>query len=300
VREGCGFEQGVISIDREAPGTSGYRPSIGPWTVRCGIGTMAMLRGRPPPAARDSPTARATDARRADPYTQQPPARRSLSAVSVREPLASMTQEAAARAGPLREARPATFPVSSPSTADVDDDALSRALVAGDGQAFRRLVERETPRVFRTCYRILGRVDEAEDATQETFVLAYRALGTFRGDGHPAAWLTRIATREAWRRAADRSRRRLVTAQLDVSAEWLASNAPSPLAAVIASDEAEQVRLAVARMPDQYREVITLRFFADLSLLEICAATGRPEGTVKAQLHRGLKRLRADLAGDGA
>jgi RNA polymerase sigma-70 factor (ECF subfamily) len=210
-----------------------------------------------------------------------------------------MTQEAAARVGPLREVRPATLPVSSPSRVDVDDDALSRALVAGDGQAFHRLVERETPRVFRTCYRILGRVDEAEDATQETFVQAYRALGTFRGDGHPAAWLTRIATREAWRRAADRSRRRSMTAQLDVAAEWLASDVPSPVAVAIESEQRERVWLAVAGLPEPYREVVTLRFFGELSLLEICAATGRSEGTVKAQLHRGLKRLRANLVGDG-
>lgn len=206
-----------------------------------------------------------------------------------------MTQDAATGSDRLRVA-PATFPVSPPSSIDVDDDALSRALVAGDGQAFRLLVERETPRVFRTCYRILGRVDEAEDTTQETFVLAYRALGTFRGDGHPAAWLTRIAMREAWRRAATRSRERSTTAQLDPSAEWLASEAPGPAAAAIRADEREQVRLAVADLPEPYREVVSLRFFADLSLLEICEATGRPLGTVKAQLHRGLKRLREHLA----
>lgn len=172
--------------------------------------------------------------------------------------------------------------------------------MAGDGQAFRVLIERETAGVFRTCYRILGRTDEAEDATQETFVLAYRGLGTFRGDGHPAAWLRRIAIREAWRRAASHSRQRSMTAQLDVSAEWIANDVPCPAAAAIESEEREQVRLAVAGLPEPYREVVTLRFFGDLSLLEICAATGRPEGTVKAQLHRGLKRLRANLAGDGA
>ena len=207
-----------------------------------------------------------------------------------------MTQEAAAPTGTLRAARPATFPASSPSSVAVDDHALSRALVAGDRHAFHVLVERETAQVFRICYRILGRVDEAEDATQEAFVLAYRALGTFRGDGHPGAWLTRIATREAWRHAAKRARQRSMTAQLDASAEWLASPERGPAAAAIESDEREQVRLAVAGLPDQYREVISLRFFGDLSLREICAATGRPEGTVKAQLHRGLKRLRATLA----
>lgn len=206
-----------------------------------------------------------------------------------------MTQEALARDGVIRQGSPATSPDSSPSTIDVDDDALSRALVAGDGQAFRLLVERETPRVFRACYRILGRVDEAEDATQETFVLAYRGLGTFRGDGHPAAWLTRIATREAWRRAAERSRQRSMTAQLDEAAEWLPSHEPGPAAATLEADEREEVRLAVAGLPEPYREVITLRFFGELSLLEIAAATGRPEGTIKAQVHRGLERLRRAL-----
>ncbi|MFO7532154.1 MAG: sigma-70 family RNA polymerase sigma factor [Candidatus Limnocylindrales bacterium] len=170
----------------------------------------------------------------------------------------------------------------------------------GDAQAFRVLVERETPGVFRICYRILGRADEAEDATQETFVKAYRALGTFRGDGHPAAWLRRIATRESWRRAADRSRQRSMTAQLDVSAEWIASDVPCPAAATIDSEERERVRLAVEGLPEPYREVVTLRFFGELSLLEICAATERPEGTVKAQLHRGLKRLRSTLEGAAA
>ena len=209
-----------------------------------------------------------------------------------------MTQDGLVGRATVQPAAPATFPDSSPSNGGVDEEALSRALVAGDGQAFRVLVERETTRVFRTCYRVLGRVPEAEDATQETFVLAYRALGTYRGDGHPAAWLTRIATRVAWRRAADGSRRRSMTAPLDASAEWLVSDTPGPAAVAIASDEREQVRLAVAGLPQPYREVITLRFFADLSLFEICAATGRPEGTVKAQLHRGLKRLRTILAGE--
>jgi RNA polymerase sigma-70 factor (ECF subfamily) len=198
----------------------------------------------------------------------------------------------------VRVDTPATFPVSSPST--IDDDALSRALVAGDGQAFRVLVERETPRVFRACYRILGRVDEAEDATQETFVLAYRALGTFRGDGHPAAWLTRIVTREAWRRAAERSRRRSMTAHIEDAAEWLASDMPGPATETMKAEEREQVRLAVAGLNEPYREIITLRFFAELSLLEICAATGRPEGTVKSQLHRGLRLLRERLGEGGA
>jgi len=84
----------------------------------------------------------------------------------------------------------------------VDDAALAVALTAGDEDAFRALVELETSSVFRTCYRILGSIEDAEDATQETFVLAHRNLATYRGEGRPGAWLIRIATRHSWRRAA--------------------------------------------------------------------------------------------------
>lgn len=189
----------------------------------------------------------------------------------------------------------ATFRAPAPSSVGVDDPALSRALVAGDGQAFQALVEMETARVFRACYRVMGRVDEAEEVTQEAFVLAYRALGTFRGEGHPAAWLMRIATREAWRHVAERSRRRAMVTTLDEGAPALRSAAFDPVAEAIFAEERDRVRAAVGRLPEPYREVITLRFFGELSLLEICAATGRPEGTIKAQVHRAIQRLRVLL-----
>jgi len=76
----------------------------------------------------------------------------------------------------------------------------ARALVAGDELAFRRLVEQGATPVLRICFRIMGSVEEAEDAAQEAFVLAYRARGSYRGDGSPDAWLARIATREACKR----------------------------------------------------------------------------------------------------
>jgi RNA polymerase sigma-70 factor, ECF subfamily len=192
----------------------------------------------------------------------------------------------------------ATFRAAGPSEV-FDDYALSQALVAGDDHAFRSLVERETSRIFRVCYRILGRVDEAEEATQETFVLAYRALGTFRGDGHPTAWLVRIATRESWRVSAARSRREANTKPIDDIAFTLRSTVSDPLAETIAAEDRGRVRDAVTSLPEPYREVITLRYFAELSLLEICAATARPVGTVKAQLHRGLERLRVVLQDPG-
>lgn len=84
----------------------------------------------------------------------------------------------------------------------VEDLARARALASGDEDAFQALVESEGATVVRLCFRVLGRMDDAEDAAQESFVLAYRALGTYRADGPPGAWLARIATHVCWHRAA--------------------------------------------------------------------------------------------------
>jgi RNA polymerase sigma-70 factor (ECF subfamily) len=175
----------------------------------------------------------------------------------------------------------------------VDDLAFARALAAGDEDAFRTFVDRHTARTFRICYRILGRVDEAEDATQETFVLAYRAIGTLRADGSASAWLARIAARVCWRRAATATGRLAATRSLDDTVIATMADPTDVARQVEANEERERIRRAVAGLPEPYREVVTLRFFGGLSLSEIAAATGRGENTVKTHLHRGLRRLRA-------
>ena len=88
----------------------------------------------------------------------------------------------------------------------VTDDELVLAITSGDRDAFATLVEREALMVYRVCYRVLGTVSDAEDAAQETFVQAYRALATFRGEGSRTGWLRRIATRQALRQAGRRVR----------------------------------------------------------------------------------------------
>jgi RNA polymerase sigma-70 factor (ECF subfamily) len=197
-------------------------------------------------------------------------------------------------------ARTATFRHGAPSSLEIDDAGLARALAAGDVEAFGVFVEHETPRVFRICYRILGRTDEAEEATQETFVQAFRALDRFRGDGPPAAWVARIATRESWRRASLSARRRAMTTSLDGAAVEPPHHDASPLDQAIHGEERERVRLSVAHLDEPYREVMVLRFYGELSIREISVLLRRPEGTVKAQLHRGLKRLRQLLEGSPA
>lgn len=177
----------------------------------------------------------------------------------------------------------------------MDERALVRALASGDESAFRLFVDRQATPILRICYRILGRVDEAEDAAQETFVLAYRALATFRGDGSPDAWIARIATRECWRRASRGARRVAATVPLDDAVAASLIDPVDPAREALAAERSEAVRHAVAALPEPYREVVTLRFFGELSVAAIASATQRPEGTIKAQLHRGLERLRLRL-----
>ncbi len=175
----------------------------------------------------------------------------------------------------------------------MDDRAFARALATGDEAAFHALVDQESVVILRLCYRILGRMDEAEDAAQETFVLAYRALGSYRADGPPGAWLARIATRVCWRRSGTLARRRAVTTSFDDILAATLAGPDDPAAVVVAAEEGAAVRRTVAMLPDPYREVIALRFLADLSTADIAAATGRPEATVRTQLRRGLERMRA-------
>jgi RNA polymerase sigma-70 factor, ECF subfamily len=170
-------------------------------------------------------------------------------------------------------------------------------------------VDREGAHVVRACHRVLGDLHDAEDAAQEAFVTAYRSLAGWRGDGPFGAWLTRIAVRIALRKAGQRrtvawrdpfgredgSENDPITKAMDqVSFESMPTTDPSSLA--LRGERATDVRTAVAGLPEPYREVVTLRFFGELSLGEIAVQTGRPLGTVKTHLHRGLLRLRAALA----
>jgi RNA polymerase sigma-70 factor (ECF subfamily) len=178
----------------------------------------------------------------------------------------------------------------------VDDRALVEATLAGDRQAFGVFVERETRAVYRSCLRILGRPHDAEDVTQETFVAAYRAIGSYRGEGSLRGWLLRIATRQAFRRL---SQRRPTADVATIPEPWLADSRAEPTRVVVAAELRGELRDAVKVLPDPYREVIALRFFAELSLAEVADATGRPINTVKTHLRRGLERLRPILGTDG-
>ncbi len=168
--------------------------------------------------------------------------------------------------------------------------------------------------VFRTCFGVLGDARDAEDAAQEAFVIAFRSLADWRGEGPFGAWIGRIAVRIAVRHATHRQPVGwLVPTETGMNGErgdpgWILDPATpetrsmgrpdevDPSALVLGAERAQLVRAAVVALDEPYREVVALRFFAQLSLEEIATETARPVGTVKTHLRRGLVRLRRHLA----
>jgi RNA polymerase sigma-70 factor (ECF subfamily) len=195
--------------------------------------------------------------------------------------------------------RPPIDPTTAARAASTpsDEHAIVAAVLNGDRDAFRILVERESAAVVRACHRVLGDLAEAEDVAQEAFVIAYRSLATWRGDGPFGAWLARIALRLAIRQAARRKTvawaRPAPGEDHDARLQALpAGRGTDPEGLALRGERQRSVRDAVARLDEPYREVVALRFFAERSLDEIATITGRPLGTVKTHLHRGLIRLR--------
>jgi RNA polymerase sigma-70 factor, ECF subfamily len=182
-------------------------------------------------------------------------------------------------------------------------------VLAGDREAFGELVERDSAMVVRVCHRVLGNAHDAEDAAQEAFVTAFRALGTWRGEGSFGSWISRIAVRTALRHAGRRGRNRQLIwsepprdgaeAKTDLIERIpIGDGGGDPAHFLIRAERSDSVRAAVAGLEEPYREVVALRFFGEMSLAEIAEASGRPVGTVKTHLHRGLMRLRRELEGD--
>ena len=184
-----------------------------------------------------------------------------------------------------------------------DEADVVRAVLAGDRDAFRILVDREAPAIIRACHRVLGDLGEAEDIAQEAFVTAYRSLGSWRREGPFGAWLARIAVRLAIRQATRRRTVSWVNPAVDDAgnaddpiARLRADGSADPEALVLRGERQRAVRRALANLDEPYREVVALRFFAERSLDEIATLTGRPLGTVKTHLHRGLLRLRGHIS----
>lgn len=166
------------------------------------------------------------------------------------------------------------------------DEELVRRTRAGDEAAFSELIRRHRAAVYRTAWRLSGDHADADDLSQEAFVKAYRALGSFRGESKFSTWLMRIVMNLAF--TARQSRRPSVS--IDEVRE-IASGGPPADQAVLG----RQVRAAVEMLPPRQRQVLLLKVYEGLKFQEIADLAGISVGTAKATFFHAVRSLRGRL-----
>ena len=166
--------------------------------------------------------------------------------------------------------------------ADVPDEELVRRFLRGDGAALGAIVERHQARIHSLCYRMLGRHEDAADATQDVFVTCMRKLAGFRQDSKFSTWLYRVAVNTCYDVLRKRSRER--PAEEEPSEEAVATGAMGDPASQASA--AADVERGLRQIPEEYRVVLLLHDLHDLPYEEIAEAIGAPLGTVKSRIHR--------------
>lgn len=170
-----------------------------------------------------------------------------------------------------------------------DEGTLVERAAGGDRAAQETLIRRYLPDVYRLAYRLLGRRDLAEDATQDAFMNALQALPRFRGDASFRTWLLRIGANAANSQGRRSGRRR--ESEL-TDAEHLAASTPDASQQAEQREESERVERWLATLPTKQRLAVSLRIQHGLSYAEIAAVTGSSEGAARVNYHLGIKRLR--------
>ncbi|MEQ1568480.1 MAG: sigma-70 family RNA polymerase sigma factor [Myxococcota bacterium] len=185
------------------------------------------------------------------------------------------------------------------------DAELLKAVIAGDGTAYRGLVEKYQGRVYAMAYGMVRNREDARDITQEAFVKAYRNLDSFRLESSFYTWLYRIAMNLSIDFV--RKRKRRETSGFD---ETIATREDDGSIADVHHEDGPSRQLerkqlfgrimgAMEKLPDDQREVILLRELEGLQYKEIADVMGIPEGTVMSRLFYARKKLQKLLAGDG-
>ncbi len=172
-----------------------------------------------------------------------------------------------------------------------------RALVAAarrDPEAAGRLFDKYYSQVFGYIYRSTLERTVTEDLTSNVFLSAFRHLGLFHWRRVPfQAWLYRIATNEI--RMYHRRQKRVASASSGLVSPEVAGGTPTAAETLAITEDYRLLHHALLALRLKYRTVILLRYFEDKSIAEISTITGKTEGTIKSQIHRGLLQLHTAL-----
>ena len=192
-------------------------------------------------------------------------------------------------------------PVPAEGLSDVE---LVASIRSGDARAMEALMRRHNRALYRTARAILRDDAEAEDAVQEAYIQAYRALGSFRGESRLSTWLVRIAANEALMRR----RRRLRAAEvipiaapgsgMDAEREEPMTDDTGPEGNALRGEVRRLLEARIDALPEGYRAVFVLRALEELSVEETAAALQLAQATVRTRFFRARSLLRETLARD--
>lgn len=182
----------------------------------------------------------------------------------------------------------------------MDDRAVIEQVLAGDNDAFGILVERYQTKIYNLALRMCGNEDDAFDLAQESFLRAWRNLGSFQFESAFSTWLFRLCSNICLDFLRAKKRRAAVSLTMtDDEGEENQLELPdpgkTPEEAVFAAEDRELLTRALNELPADQREILTLRAIDDLSYSEIARILNLQEGTVKSRLSRARTALRKKL-----
>ncbi len=183
----------------------------------------------------------------------------------------------------------------------MSDEELVAAILGGRQSGFAEVVERYQGRLVNYLYRLLRNVDEAHDLAQEVFFKVYQALDSFDPRYRFSTWLFRVAQNAAIDQLRKRRFQLISLSRQDdesgESQEWeLATEERGPYGELRNQERGDAIQEAIEDLPWEYRELILLRHFGELSYEDIAALKRMPLGTVKNKLFRGRQMLKVKLA----
>jgi RNA polymerase sigma-70 factor, ECF subfamily len=165
-----------------------------------------------------------------------------------------------------------------------------------DAEALSEIYRRHVRRIFGLCRYMLDSRESAEDATSEVFLKLQRSIDSYDGSIPFPKWLLRVAGNQCIDSLRRRGRRVIVEVDDGAAVIEAASPEPSPLGAVISTQERARVRDTIARLPENYRVPLVLRYYSELSYDEIARQLDLQRNYVAALIFRAKQELRRRLA----
>jgi RNA polymerase sigma-70 factor (ECF subfamily) len=183
----------------------------------------------------------------------------------------------------------------------VGDVELAARVAGGDGAAFELLMRRHNRRLYRLALSVLRDAADAEDALQEAYLTAYRAIGSFRGESSLATWLSRLVLNQCLGRKRKDDRREDIVSIVHLTPEADAvaqADGETPDRALVRAELRELLERKVGELPEAFRTVFMMRCVEELSVEETAQLLNIPEATVRTRQFRARGMLRESLARD--